>query len=100
MKVIITSHDFGPDCTLTRITGITPKCTCTEYTVLTIFSLFRIFEQHALALKNRVSPEIFHCSEYISYRSGFFSNSALSLKNRVCPESFYCIEYTFYIQDF
>jgi len=64
------------------------------------FSLFRIFEQLALALKNRVSPEIFHCIEYISYHSGFLSNSALALKNRVCLESFHCIEFTFYIQDF
>jgi len=63
-----------------------PKWIYTEYTVLKIFSLFRIFEQRALALKNRVFPQNFHCIEYISYQSRFFSNSALALKNRVCPE--------------
>jgi len=67
---------------------------------LIIVSPFRIFEQLALALKNRVSPEIFHCIEYIFYHLGFLSNFALALKNRVCPENFHCIEHTFYIQDF
>jgi len=42
-----------------------------ENNVLQIFSPFRIFDQLALALKNRV-----------------------------CPADFHCIEYTFYIQDF
>jgi len=65
-----------------------------------MFSLFRIFEQLALALKKRVFPENFHCIEYISYHSRFLSNSALTLKIRVCPEIFHCILYTFYIQDF
>ena len=83
--------------TLVQITRITPKWI---YTVLKIFSLLRIFEQIALALKNRVCPEIFHCVQYISYHSGFFSNSALALKNKVCPKIFHCIKYTFCIQDF
>jgi len=61
---------------------------------LKIFSLFRIFEQLALAFKNRVFPQHFHCVEYISYHSRFFSNFALILKNRVCPEIFHCIQYT------
>jgi len=45
--------------------------------------------------ENRVSPEIFHCIEYIFYYSGFLSNAA-------CPEKqsftkiFHCIEYTFH----
>jgi len=88
----------------------------TEYAILKIFSLFRIFEQLTLALKNRVKslrerqsekfekqskkfsfPQTFHCIEYISYHSRFLSNSALTLKNRVCPEKFPCIQYTFYI---
>jgi len=67
---------------------------------LKIFSLFRIFEQLALAFKNRVFPQNFHCVEYISYHSRFLINSALTLKNKVCPEIVHCIQYTFYIQDF
>ena len=84
---------------LAQITRITPKWIYTEYTVLKIFSLFRILEQFGLAWKT-VSPENFNCIEYISYHSGVLSNSALAVKNRVCPEIFHCIEYTFYIQDF
>jgi len=86
---------------------------------LNIFSPFRIFEQLALALKNRVCP-IFHCIEYIFGHSGFLSNYALALKiftvlntlftfrifeqlalalkNRVCPDVFHCIEIFFIIQ--
>jgi len=77
-----------------------PNWVYTEYTVLKLFSLFRIFEQHALVFKNRVFPQNFHCIEYISYHSRFLSNSALTLKNKVCPENFYCIQYTFYIKEF
>jgi len=41
---------------------------CPEFTVLKInFLLFRIFEQLALALKNRVYPGIFHCIEYVLF---------------------------------
>jgi len=64
----------------------------TEHTELKIFSLFRTFEQLALPLNNRVSLEIFHCIEYISYHSGFFSNFALTLKSRAYPGIFHCIE--------
>ena len=45
-----------------QITRIIPKWI---YAVLKTFSPFRIFEQLALALKNRVCPENFHCIEYI-----------------------------------
>jgi len=39
---------------------------CFKFTVLnTYFFIFRIFEQIALALKNRVCPEIFYCIEHI-----------------------------------
>ena len=54
----------------------------TQYTVLKIFSLFRIFEQLALAFKNRVFPQNFHCIAYISYHSRFLSNSALTWKTK------------------
>jgi len=55
---------------------------------LKIFSLFRIFEQLALALKNRVFPQSFHCIEYISYHSRFLSNSALTLKKEFALKIF------------
>ena len=48
----------------------------------------------------KVSPEIFHCIEYILYHSGFSSNFALDLKDSVCPKNFHCIDDTFYIQEF
>jgi len=35
---------------------------------------FRVLEQLALALKNRVALEVFHCIEYIFYHSGVLSN--------------------------
>jgi len=63
------------------------------------FLPFKIFEQHALALKNRVCPEIFQSIEYIFCHSGYLSSSALAMKNRVCPE-LTDTEYAFYIQDF
>ena len=84
--------------TLAQITRITAS---SEYTVLKIFSPFRIFKQLAIALKNKACPENFHCIEYIFYHSVFLSNLVLALKNRVCPENFHCIKYTyFYIQEF
>jgi len=62
---------------------------------LKIFSLFKIFEQRALALRNRVFPENFHCIEYISYHSRFLSNSALALKTTVFPEFFIVLNILF-----
>jgi len=87
------------------------------------FLLIRIFEQLALALKNRVWPGIFHCIDmyFLSFRIfeqlalalknrvplkfftawnilftiKIFEQLALSLKNRVWPGIFHCIEYTF-----
>ena len=101
---------------------------CPEFTVQNIyFLLFRIFEQLALALKktelpwkfslqwihflysgflttcawpeNRVSPEIFHCIEYIFYYSGFLSNCPCPEKQS-CPENFHWLEYTFYMKTY
>jgi len=63
------------------------------------FFLFRIFEQLALAMKNRGCPEIFCCIEYIFYYSGVLSNLRLPSKQS-CPGIFHCIAYTFYIQNF
>ena len=65
--------------TLAQITRITPMWIYTQYTVLEIFSPFRIFEQLALALKKRVCPEIFHCIEYILCIQDFWATC-------VCPK--------------
>jgi len=91
--------------------------------VFKYFLSFRIFEQLALALKNRVCPEFFHCMENtfciqnfeqvalalknraalefslywirIFYHSGFLSNLSLPWKNRVALKFFAA-----YIQEF
>ena len=63
-----------------------PPTEYTPNALLKIFSPFRIFEQLARALKTRVCLENFHCIEYIFYHTGFLSKFALALKNRVCPE--------------
>ena len=97
------------------------------FTILNILFTFRIFEQLALALKNRVCPENFHCIEYTFYIQDFwatcacperqsvlkffivlnilftfriFEQLALALKNRVCPEIFHCMETFFYHSGF
>jgi len=87
--------------TLARITRIAPKWI---HTVLKIFSPFTIFEfprnfslywiyfSHSGFLttcacpENRVSPEIFHCIEYLFYHSELWSNYVLALKNRVAQK--------------
>jgi len=63
-----------------------PPTENTPNALLKIFSPFRIFEQLARALKNRVCLVNFQCIEYIFYHTGFLSKFALALKNRVCPE--------------
>jgi len=57
------------------------------------------FEQLALALKNTVCPEIFHCIEIFFIFQDFWGTWACP-ENRVFLENFNCIEYSFYIQDF
>ena len=81
-------------------------CACPEKqsplkfsTVLNFLVRFRIFGQLALALKNRVCPEIFYCVEYPFYIQDFWAICA-------CPEKqsapwINCTEYIFFIiQDF
>ena len=64
-----------------------------------ILFTFRIFEQLAPALKNRVALDFFTVLKYVSsFR--IFEQLALALKNRICPGIFHYIEYTFYILDF
>jgi len=58
-------------------------------------SAFRV-PNFALAMKNRVCPEIFDCLEYtFTFRS--FAQFALALKNRVCRENFHWFEYIFFL---
>jgi len=52
------------------------------------FLLFRIFEQLALALKNTVYPQTFHCIEYAFLSFRIFEQLALALENRVALEFF------------
>ena len=105
--------------------GGTPSLASPDGTSL-IF-IIQNFEQLALALKNRVCPEIFHCFEYAFHIQDFWTTCAcpeiwLEIfqihcieifyivqdfwatcacpDNRICPEIFHCIEYTFCIQDF
>jgi len=59
------------------------------------FLSFRIFEQLALALKNRVALKIFTvCNILFAFR--IFEQLALALKNRVCPGIFHYTEYDLY----
>jgi len=70
-----------------QITLITPKCIHTEYTVLKIFSPFRMFEELALALKNKVCLENFHCIEY-TFRIQYFWTTCACPEKQSCPEIF------------
>ena len=70
--------------TLAQITQIIPKWI---YTVLEIFLPFRVFEQLALALKNRVCSENFLRIEYTFYIQDFWAACACP-ENRVCPDIF------------
>jgi len=57
-----------------------------------------MFEQLALALKNRGLPEFTVLNIYfLSFRS--FEQFALALKTEL-PRNFRCMEYSFYIQIF
>jgi len=54
---------------------------CSEFTVLHIpFLSFRIFEQLVVALKSRVCHELIHCIEYIFSSIRSFEQLALDLK--------------------
>ena len=70
------------------------------FTALKHFLSFRIFEQFALALKNRGCPDIFHCIwTYIFLSLRIFEQLALALKNRVAQKFFavWNILFTFWI---
>ena len=72
---------------------------CPELNLLNIYFLsFRIFEQLALSWKQSC-PQIFHCIEYVFLSFRIFEQLALDLKNRVAPEFSLCWN-IFIIQDF
>ena len=55
---------------------------------------------HALALKNRGCPDIFHSIEHAIFNiQDFWATSACSEKQS-CPKIFCCMEYTFHILNF
>jgi len=59
---------------------------CPEFTLLNIyFLLFRIFEQLAFALENRVAQKFF-AAWNILFTFRIFEQLALAIKNRGCPE--------------
>jgi len=68
------------------------------FAVWNILLTFRIFEQLALALKNRRFPECTVLNTYFYY-SGFLNNLRLPWKTEGSG-IFHCIEYTLYIHEF
>ena len=60
--------------------------------VLNIIFIFRIFEQLALALRNRVALKLFTVLNIYFYVQDFWATWACP-KNRVCPDIFDCIEF-------
>jgi len=64
------------------------------------FLSFRIFEQLAHSLKNRVALKMFTVWN-ILFIFRIFEQIALALEKQSCPGIFNCIEYVFFsIQDF
>ena len=63
-----------------------------------IFLSFRIFDQIALALKNRVCPEFTVLNIYF-YHSEFWTTCACP-ENRVCPEIFTALKYSLSVRIF
>jgi len=58
VEIFFIFQDFWATCACPEKQSV-PWIHCIEY----IFLIIQNFEQHALALKNRVYPEIFHCVE-------------------------------------
>jgi len=59
---------------------------------LKIFSPFSVFEQLALALKNRVFSEIFHCIDYTLFIIQDFWATCACSEKQMWPEILHCIE--------
>jgi len=82
--------------TLAQITRITPKWIYTEYIVLNIFLTIQDFwATLSLPWKTEFALKFFTILNiYFTFR--IFEQLALALKNRVCPDIFHCIEYMFF----
>ena len=80
--------------TRAQITRITLQWIYTEYTVVKIFSPFRIFEQLA-PWKTEFALKLFTVFGIFFYHSGFLSNFSLALKNRVCLKFFAALNILF-----
>ena len=91
-----TVHDFCATCACPENNRVTLKI----FTVVNILFIFRIFEQLALALKNRVSPEIFHGIEHIFYYSRFLSDLRLPWKTEFALKILTVLDIFFTTQDF
>ena len=74
-----------------QITRITHKWLYTEYTVLKIFSPFRILSNLRLSWKTEFALKFLTVLN-ILFVLRIFEQLALVLKNRVCPEFFHCVE--------
>ena len=84
-------------------------CACPEkQRVPWNFSLYGIYflhsevlsNLHALALKNRGCPDIFHCIEHVFFINQDFWATCACPEKQSCPEIFCCMEYTIYLQNF
>ena len=101
-KIALKITIFPKNKQFAQLTRITPNWTYWIFTAHTvywkIFSPFRIFQQLALALRNRVCPEIFHCIEYTSYIQDFLAICAC-LEKQCAVNSLHLI-YFFYHSGF
>jgi len=89
LNIFFTIHEFWATLRLPWKTEFALKF----FTALDILFTFRIFEQLALALKNRVCPDFTVLNIYFFIIQDFWVTCA-------CPEIFHCIEIFFIIQDF
>ena len=82
LTVVFHHSDFWTTCACSEKQSL-PWIHCIKF----IFFLIQNFEQPALALKNRICPEIFHCIEIFFTFQDFWATWACP-ENRVCPEFF------------
>ena len=87
VEIFFIFQEFWATCACPEKQSV-PRIHCIEY----IFSILIIqnFEELALALKNRVCPEIFHCIDIFFIFQDFWETCACP-ENRVCHEIFHCI---------
>ena len=86
--------------TLAQITRIIPKWICTEYTVLKIFLLFRIFEQLAIALKKEFALKIFPVLNIFFTIQDLWATLRLPWKTKFALKIFTVLNIFFTMQNF